>query len=79
MLDIDHLSYIAETGFSWFAVYTLIMFMVSFSKQNFVLFMLSDLSGLFFMVSGFYALFIPPGTLLLKDTLSSHLTEQTVH
>lgn len=48
------------------------MFTVSFSKQNFVLFMLSDLSGLFFTVSGFYVLFIPPGTLLLKDNLSSH-------
>lgn len=31
------------------------------------------------MASGFYVLFIPPTTLLLKDSWSIHLTEQTVH
>lgn len=43
--------------------------MVSFPKQNFVLFMLSNLSVLFFMASGFYVLFILPTILLLKGSL----------
>lgn len=47
MLDIDHLSY------------PLILFMVSFSKENFVLFMLSHLSLFFFMALGFMSCLFP--------------------
>lgn len=48
-------------------------------KQNFVLFMLSNLLALIFMASGFYVLCISPSILLLQESLFSHLPEKAAH